>query len=77
MLFLGINAKRIDRLKRKTGAYVYVHGEAGDPIRTVIIRGTRRQVDRAFAFIESLIEKHRYNKFPIIQRRLHGKPKDK
>jgi murein L,D-transpeptidase YafK len=72
-----MNATRIDNLKRKTGAYVYIHGEACDPIRTVAIRGTRRQVDRAFACIENLIEKHRNNKFPIKQRRAHGKRKGK
>jgi murein L,D-transpeptidase YafK len=70
-----MNATRIDNLKRKTGAYVYVHGEACDPIRTVVIRGTRQQVGRAFACIENLIEQHRNNQLPLIKRRAHGKQK--
>ena len=35
--FLGVNASRIDRIKQKTGAYVYINGEASDLKRTVII----------------------------------------
>jgi hypothetical protein len=76
-LIIGINATRIDRIKQKTGAYVYINGETNDLKRTVIMKGTRGQVDRAYAYIENLIEKHRNNKLPIKQRRVHGKRKGK
>lgn len=72
-----MNATRIDRIKQKTGAYVYINGETNDLERTVIMKGTRGQVDRAYGFIENLIEKYKNNKLPIKQRRLHGKQKVK
>jgi len=34
---LGVNALRIDRIKQKTGAYVYINGETKDSKRTVRI----------------------------------------
>ncbi len=71
--FLGVNATRIDRIKEKTGAYVYISGETTDLKRTVIMKGTRGQVDRAYACIENLIERHKNNKLSIKQRRPYDK----
>jgi hypothetical protein len=74
---IGLNATRIDRIKQKTGAYVYINGETSDLKRTVIIKGTRGQVDRAYAWIENLIERHKTNKLPIKPQRSYVKRKEK
>ena len=70
---LGVNATRIDRIKQKTGAYVYISGESSDLKRTVIMKGTRGQVDRAYLCIENLIEKYKSGKLPIKPRHSTGK----
>jgi hypothetical protein len=41
------------------------------------MKGTRGQVDRAYACIENLIEKHKNGKLPIKQRHSYGKRKEK
>lgn len=57
--FIGINTTRINRIKQKTGAYIYINDETNDLKRTVIMRGTRGQIDRACTYIENLIEKYK------------------
>ena len=54
-----------------------MNGETSDPTRTVIVQGTRGQVDRAISCIEHLITRYKNNKLPIKQLRSHGKRKGK
>ncbi|CAM2712519.1 unnamed protein product [Rotaria socialis] len=55
---IGVNASYIDRIKQKTGACVYINGQINDLKRTAIMKGTREQVDRAYLFIENLIDRN-------------------
>ncbi|CAF4093582.1 unnamed protein product [Rotaria magnacalcarata] len=55
---IGVNASHIDRIKQKTGAYVYIDDQVNGLKRTAIMKGTREQVDRAYLFIENLIERN-------------------
>ncbi|CAF3610369.1 unnamed protein product [Adineta steineri] len=73
----GVNALRIDRIKQKTGAYVYINGANQDLKRTVFIKGTREQVDRAYACIDTLLDRHKNGKLPMKQRCSHDKSKEK
>ena len=41
------------------------------------MKGTREQVDRAYACIENLIERYKNDKPLMKQRRSHGKRKEK
>ncbi|CAF0885868.1 unnamed protein product [Rotaria sp. Silwood1] len=74
---IGVNASCIERIKQKTGAFVYINGETNDLKRTVIMKGTREQVDRAYACIENLIERYINDKSSMKQQHLHGKHKEK
>ncbi|UJR10204.1 hypothetical protein I4U23_014419 [Adineta vaga] len=58
-VIIGLNALRIDRIKQKTGAYIYINGDMKDLKRTVFMKGTYEQTDRAYVCIENLLERHK------------------
>ncbi|CAF3897005.1 unnamed protein product [Rotaria sordida] len=74
---IGVNTSYIDRIKQKTGANISINDETNDLKRTIIMKGTREQVDRAYACIDNLIERHINDKLSMHPKYLHGERKEK
>ncbi|CAF1281576.1 unnamed protein product [Adineta ricciae] len=76
-VIIGLNASRIDQVKQNTGAYVYINGDMKDLKRTVFIKGTHEQTQRAYVCITDLLDRHKNGQLPLMSRSFNDKHKGK